>query len=209
VTVLSHRGRHAGSAHADNSLAAIGGALSAGFAGVEIDVRRTSDGAAALFHDRRTADGREVATLTRAELCRAAGHDVATLDEVVARFPGAFLDVELKSADALAAATPALLRADPARLLVTSFLHDVVAEAATRLEVPCGLLVAHRPATLDAAPWRPFAGHPAVRTVVVDADVCDAALVAASRADGFSVWAWGVVVEPGLALDGWIVDRQA
>ena len=36
------------------------------------------------------------------------------------------------------------------RIIVTSFRHDLVAVCASFLEVNCGLLLAHRPRTLDS-----------------------------------------------------------
>jgi glycerophosphoryl diester phosphodiesterase len=50
---------------------------------VEFDVRRTRDGATVIFHDDRTASGREVRALTHRELVEELGPEAMTLDELL------------------------------------------------------------------------------------------------------------------------------
>lgn len=66
MLVIGHRG--ASHAHPENTLAAFQGAIDQGADGVELDVRRTSDGALALCHDETLADGRVVLELAAADL---------------------------------------------------------------------------------------------------------------------------------------------
>lgn len=211
MILLSHRGRHVGNVHPDNTLAAVEGAMAQGMDGVEVDVRRSGDGQAVLFHDRALPDGRAVAELSRAELSRCVGHEVPVLADVVRRFPGAVLDVEIKSPDAVEAALPALRAADPARLLVTSYHAGIVQSVAAKLHVPVGLIVDRRP-PLDEPPWRLLRAEKRLRAVVFELRHVDAALVALARSDGLSVLVWGVATPEhcdraaALAVDAVIVD---
>lgn len=66
MLVIGHRG--ASRDHPDNTLAAFQGAIDQGADGVELDVRRTADGALALSHDDSLADGRVVVELRQVEL---------------------------------------------------------------------------------------------------------------------------------------------
>lgn len=66
MLVIGHRG--ASEAYGDNTLAAFRGAIDQRADGVELDVRRTADGAMALSHDDTLADGRVVVELRREEL---------------------------------------------------------------------------------------------------------------------------------------------
>lgn len=213
MLVLSHRGRRAGHAFPDNTVDAIDAALRTGCDGVEIDVRRTGDGLAVLWHDRHAPDGRPVSQVKRAELAELAGHDVPTLDSVLARFDGAFFDVELKSPDALTAATEALLRADPKRLVVTSFRHDLIAACAARLPIECGIIVGHRPVSPAAAPWHAFAGFERVRSIVWEFEALDGTVLEPATAAGFRHMTWGALTASdcrtaaSLGLAAVIVDR--
>lgn len=66
MLVLGHQG--ASLAHPGNTLAAFAGALEQGADGVELDVRRTLDGALALRHDPVLADGRALVDVAGADL---------------------------------------------------------------------------------------------------------------------------------------------
>ena len=69
---FAHRGLHSG-AHPENSLGAFAAAAEAGY-GVELDVRRTADGALVVMHDaeltRMTGDPRAVSDVTLADIRR-------------------------------------------------------------------------------------------------------------------------------------------
>jgi glycerophosphoryl diester phosphodiesterase len=139
--VVAHRGRSG--PEPENSTAAIEATLARGVTAIEIDVRSTSDGALVLAHD-PDLGGIEVATATLAHLERSSDCSPALLSEVVALVAGrALLDVEVKESG-YEAAVAAVLRAstEPADLLVTSFLDDVVGRMRVLLpHVSVGLLL--------------------------------------------------------------------
>lgn len=210
MLVLAHRGYHA---HVpENTLAAFEAAAGLGVDGIETDVRLTRDGVPVLCHD-RTVDGeRQVAETTRSELEQALGHPVPTLDQVLDRYPGVLWNVEIKTAEALPAALEILRpRLASHRLLVTSFRHDVAMECARRLQVDCGLLMAHRPARLDAllAECRELER---LTHLVWDYNVLDEALIGQARAAGCTNFVYGVVTRSEhvrcieIGLDGLITD---
>lgn len=66
MLVIAHRG--ASSAFPENTVAAFSGAVAMGADGVELDVRRTADGALAVSHDDTLPDGRVVVELRRSQL---------------------------------------------------------------------------------------------------------------------------------------------
>jgi glycerophosphoryl diester phosphodiesterase len=66
VLVIAHRG--ASAVEAENTVAAFEAAVAQGADGVELDVRRTADGAMAVCHDAALADGRLVVDLQRRDL---------------------------------------------------------------------------------------------------------------------------------------------
>lgn len=171
MLVIGHRG--ASRAHAENTLAAFRGAIDQGADGVELDVRRTADGALALSHDERLTDGRPVVELQQAELPPEVPVLAAALD--VCR-PLSVVNIEIKNwpddgdfdpTEQLAANVVALLEArreiDDRRNLVSCFhlaTIDRVRELAPRL--PTGWLLG---LVEDAAPLIERAaagGHAAV-----------------------------------------------
>lgn len=201
--ILAHRGRHADVP--ENTIAAFAAAESEGLAGVETDVRVTADGELVLFHDRASPDGRTVAAATREELSRAAGYEVPLLADALAAFPRLFFDVEVKVPRAGRPALAAIDRAGAAdRVVVTSFRHDLIADLAGETEIPLGLILASRPADLHDAflpAWRHRSG---VRTLALDVEVADEALVRTIRAEGFAVFLWGFRTPVEVAAaEGW------
>ncbi|WCO67714.1 glycerophosphodiester phosphodiesterase [Iamia majanohamensis] len=64
--VIAHRG--ASAAHPANTVAAFAAAGPLGADGVELDVRRTADGAAVVVHDETLPDGRALVETARADL---------------------------------------------------------------------------------------------------------------------------------------------
>jgi glycerophosphoryl diester phosphodiesterase len=90
--VIGHKGA-AGLAQ-ENSLAAFRVAREVGADGVELDVRRTADGALAVHHDEALADGRRLLDLTMGEL----PEGLATLPAVLDVCRGlALVNVEIKN----------------------------------------------------------------------------------------------------------------
>jgi len=106
---IAHRGDPL--AHRENTLAAYDAAVRAGADMVEVDVRRTADGAAACLHDatleRVWGDPRAVASLTRAEL---ASIGVPDLGDVLASIPVQVM-VDYTAADVVDPALEAILAA--------------------------------------------------------------------------------------------------
>jgi glycerophosphoryl diester phosphodiesterase len=138
--LIAHRGSHADVS--ENTLAAFEAAAERGADMIEFDVRRTADGALAIFHDpevARTALGK----LTLAELRTASGVAVPVLEEVLAWAQDAHIgvDVELKEDGYVDAVAPLLENFD-GPLMVTSFLDPVLAQLARSApEVTRGLLL--------------------------------------------------------------------
>lgn len=184
---------HRGLAHLaqENTLAAFACALATGFHGIETDVRLAADGELVLFHDRTTPDGQSVAGLSRNELSLALGYLVPTLPEALEAFPDAVWNIEIKTPAATPVIFPLLeLIADQRKILLTSFRHELIMQAAESLDVDCGLLLAHRPAALGSLLY-PALPHPRLRTLVWHYEVLDPQLQQQAQALGFNNWAYG------------------
>src|SRR5262245_27082175 len=89
--VIAHRG--ASRAAPENTLEAFRLARSLGADAVELDVRRTRDGALAVHHDARLPDGQSVVDLSAAELPRS----VPLLDAALDACAGMWVNVEIKN----------------------------------------------------------------------------------------------------------------
>jgi glycerophosphoryl diester phosphodiesterase len=192
MLILSHRGVQT---HApENTLAAFEAAIALGVDGIETDIRVSQDGIPLLFHDRITPDGREVASMTHTELSDRVGYSIPTLEEALQLplQPKQLLwNLEVKTPDALALIIEILHRYRTSRrILVTSFWHPLVLEIGRRVEVDCGLLIAHRPLDFQSRPnWIP--NHPSINTLVYYYGAADAELVAQSQACGFRTFVYG------------------
>jgi len=124
--ILAHRGLAL--EHPENTLAAFAAALAAGADTIETDARATRDGFAVLCHDPDLASfdgsGARVAELPLAGL-RAHlrdGSGVPRLAEALDAFPEACFNIDVKSADAVAAVAHDVRAANAERrVLVTSF----------------------------------------------------------------------------------------
>lgn len=156
MLVLAHRGVHDDAD--ENTLDAFAAAVASGADGIETDVRLSKDGLPVLFHDPKLRR-RKVASMTRAELSRAAGFRVPTLEEAMRRFD-VLWDVEIKSKDAVDATLAVLRRlADTRRFFVTSFRRDVLRRVAASGLAETGLIVERAPLGPRRAPgeivvWR-------------------------------------------------------
>jgi glycerophosphoryl diester phosphodiesterase len=144
MLVVGHRG--ASVAYPENTLAAFSGAIAHGADGIELDVRRTADGAMACSHDDALADGRVVVETMVADLPA----DVPSLAEAleVCR-PLRLVNIEIKNwpddrdfdasarlADDVVALLTARRELDDGRNLVSCFhlpTLDRVHELAPRL----------------------------------------------------------------------------
>ena len=130
---FAHRG---GAAHGDeNTLAAFARAVAFGYRHLETDVHATSDGVAVVFHDARTervlGQRGRVAQLSWKDLSsvRVAGAAVVPrLDELLATWPDAYVNIDVK-ADGVVEPALAALRSAGAldRVLIASFSDERLA----------------------------------------------------------------------------------
>jgi glycerophosphoryl diester phosphodiesterase len=201
MLIIGHRG--ASAAHPENTLAAFSGAAEQGADGIELDLRRTRDGAVVVRHDPTLPDGRLLLDLQRHEL----PDWMPTLDEVLDACSGfSVVNLEIKNwpgdpdfdpAELVAERVVEAVAARPEvrdQVLVTSF-HLPTIDRVQRLDpqLRTGWLTINLPdpgPMLDAlAARRHRAVHPHVAFV-------DPALVDASHAVGLELNAW-TVDDPG------------
>jgi len=196
MLVIGHRG--ASAAYAENTLIAFAGAVAQGADGIELDVRRTSDGALALSHDDTLPDGTVVVDTAMADLPEPMT-DLASALEVCR--PLAVVNTEIKNwpddkdfdaTEQLAAAVVALLDArgelDDGRNLISCFhlpTVDRVHELAPGLATAWLLGMVEDPAELidKAAAHGHVAVHPHHAFVNDD-------FVARAHAAGLKVNTW-------------------
>lgn len=134
--LLGHRGARGIKNIPENTFAAFDRALADGCDGFEFDVRLTRDGVAVVCHDPQ-AGGIEIARSPAAQLGM-----LPKLEDVLSRYcERAFLDIELKVAGAEEMVVALLRKYPPRRLVVSSFLPEVVrAVHAASPKVPVGLI---------------------------------------------------------------------
>jgi glycerophosphoryl diester phosphodiesterase len=195
--IIAHRGAAHPRTHPENTIAAFRRARSLAADWVELDVRRTADGAIAVHHDAHLPDGRPIVSLRRDEL---PGH-VPDLDEALSACMGMGVNVEIKNfpsepdhdpANRLAQTVVEVVRrADPpVSVLVSSFDRgalDRVRELAPSLPTALLTFVLDDPAATIA--WCAAGGHRALHPY--DATV-DRALVDAAHEHGLAVNVWTV-----------------
>jgi glycerophosphoryl diester phosphodiesterase len=212
MLILAHRGYHA--AVAENTLEAFEAAIMAGVNGIETDVRISRDGVPVLVHDRVMATGQAVSDLAHREIEGVLGHKIPTLDEALAHFPDILWNIEIKTLDRLSTVFGVLEKYQTGhRIIVSSFRHDLIAICASSLKLDCGLLVAHRPQTLDSlvADVEPN-GNARINHLVWDYNVLDEALLMQAAANGFRNFVYGPVTRAEheecrqLGVDGVITD---
>jgi glycerophosphoryl diester phosphodiesterase len=193
--ILAHRG--AWGASRENTLEAFRHARALGAHGVELDVRRTSDGVLVVHHDPVLPDGRVLAAVAHAEL----PGWVPTLEAALAECAGLLVDVEVKNLptepgfdpdEAAAAGTAALARrlGVAAQVVVSSFsLLSVDAARAAGAGVSTGWLTLAGYDQLDALTLAADHGHDALQP---RHEAVTPELVAAAHARGMQVHAWTV-----------------
>lgn len=182
MLVLSHRGYHA--TVPENTIEAFEQAVGMGVDGIETDIRLSADGKAILFHDRVSADGREVASLSRQELSDVSGYSVPTVEEALERIPDVLWNLEIKSPDSVQTAKSIVHRfATSRRLLISSFWHDVVEEFRNSTSVECGILLAQRPFK-DFTVRQLLPERKKIKTIVWDFDMLDPNLISSAREHG-------------------------
>lgn len=208
--LLAHRG--CTQQHPENTLAAFASALALGFTGIETDVRWSLDGEAILYHDRLSPRGQAVAALTRKELSHQAGFIVPSLNEALDAFPDAFWNIELKTPDGLASILATLGKIQhKTPILLSSFYHPLIQEAANTLDTYLGLLFASRPLSVNTLLEINYASSK-IKTLIWDFDVLDPLYLDEARRLGFAHFVYGAANEiehewcRKLALAGIITD---
>ena len=212
MLVIAHRGNH--TEHNENTLAGFEAAVKQGVDGIETDVRISHDNYLVLIHD-RIISGRKVCALTRKEIEHEAGYQVPTLDKVLESFPGIIWNVEIKAREGLELIIQVLEKYQYNRsILVTSFRHDVVAICASSLKVDCGLLVAHRPLSLNSL-LVDSRDITRINHIVWDYDILDSSLLKESAAAGYNNFVYGLETKlefeycKEIDVDGVITDSTS
>ncbi|HYJ79105.1 MAG TPA: glycerophosphodiester phosphodiesterase family protein, partial [Longimicrobiaceae bacterium] len=193
--ILGHRG--APRQAPENTLAAFRLALEQGADGVELDVQPSGDGVAVVIHDdtlQRTTDAAGAIPMLpweRIAAARARGEPVPRLEEAArwAAETGAWLNVEIKSSGAEAAALVAVREAGiMERAFFSSFLPEVVAEV--------GRLDPEATRCFLTERWndqvRATAARLEVHGVCLKDRIATAAVLAELRAKGLAVVVWTV-----------------
>ena len=192
--VIAHRG--ASAAYPENTLAAFAGARALGADGVELDVRRTADGALVVLHDEALPDGRLLHTLTRADIDPV----VPSLAEALDACEGMAVNVEIKNLpteedyDPSLAVVPQVVeelrrRGDPERWLISCFdLATVDACHELAPELPTAFLVLD-PKGAEAIEVAAAHGHRAIHPWV---PFVDEAFVEHAHAAGLLVNTWTI-----------------
>lgn len=208
--IIGHRG--APRLARENTLESFRAAVASGADAVELDARRTADGALVVHHDPVLADGRVIVACTAAEL----PDHVPTLTAALDACTGLIVNVELKNLagepdfdpdDAIADEVVALLtaRAEPAASwLISSFRRQSVDRC--RVVAP-GLATAWltvAPLSDDDVGWAAGAGHRAVHPWV---PTVDESTIGRCHDAGLEVNTWTCNdVERARQLSSWGID---
>lgn len=212
IQVIAHRG--ASKAERENTLAAFHRAGELGADAVELDVRRTADGAMAVHHDARLPDGRLICEINAHEL----PDHVPFLPEALDACAGMWVNIEIKNhptdedfdaSDTLAATVAAHLeeRGEDDRWLISCFNRPTVDAMRTfRPEVRTAwLTLGVRPADWDkVARDLAGSGHIALHPYV---ELLEEGCIAAFHAAGVQVNSW-TVDDPEVMrrIVGWGID---
>lgn len=213
--VIAHRG--ASAAHPENTIAAFCGAVEMGADGVELDVRRTADGRAAVVHDPHLPDGRLVLDLASSDL----PDEVPQLAEALTACAPLEVNVEIKNwrtdpdhdeTCALAGlVVEAVRQADLVERVVVSSFDLATIDRVHELdpELRTAWLVVDHPRPLGLVERAVAHGHAGIHPIhhMVDAD-----LVRAAHDAGLFVNVW-TVDDPdeirrlaGLGVDGVVTN---
>jgi glycerophosphoryl diester phosphodiesterase len=193
--LLGHRGARAVKTIPENTIASFGRALADGCDGFEFDVRLTADGEAVICHDPKV--GRIViATAAANEL-----PNLPRLDEVLARYRDAFLDVELKVAGSEKILIKRLRKHKLQRFVVSSFLAEALsAVRAMDATIPLGLLCETK------SELRRWKRSPA-EFIIPQRELVSRELIDEIHAHGKKVMVWTVNTEAAMRrFHAWGVD---
>jgi glycerophosphoryl diester phosphodiesterase len=193
TAIWAHRG--ASAVERENSLAAFAAAVRMGADGIELDVRRTADGAPAVHHDALLPDGRPIAEILAADL---PAH-VPVLDAALDACGELLVNIEIKEPPELAELVVAVVRdrgmAD--RVLVSCFDLGTIDRVRARDDgIPTAYLVVSAPDGDQAGQLIDICrrgGHAALHPLHV---AVDAHLVELAH-------------EAGVAINTWTVDEPA
>lgn len=178
---------------------------------VEFDVRRTRDGVTVIFHDDRTASGRDVRALSHRELAEELGPEAMTLDElfdVAAGRVGLHLDLKETGYEA-EIVRAALDRCAVDRLVITSGDAAIRTIKGQFPHVRAGLSIGEEINQL--APWmklrvRMSELFPRGRLerchadfVAVHQQLAGMTVLRYCESQGIDAWVWTVDDEPGIA----------
>jgi glycerophosphoryl diester phosphodiesterase len=193
VLVIGHRG--APRQAPENTVESFAAAISSGAGAIELDVRRTADGALVVHHDPIVADGRPLVSCRRDEI---PAH-IPTLDAALDACSGVAVNVEIKNlpgepdfdpVDAIADAVTAALgrRGEPAETwLVSSFRRETIDRCrAADPRIPTAWLTIG-PVGDDDVAWAVAAGHAAIHPWV---PTVDRAMIERCHAAGLRVNTW-------------------
>lgn len=125
--LLGHRGARAFKAIPENTLPSFDRALADGCDGFEFDVRLTADQRAVVCHDPVFKDSNT--KIGKLHIARAAVEQLSplpSLENVLARYPQSFLDIELKVRGTEKVVIAELEKHRPKRFVVSSFLPKVL-----------------------------------------------------------------------------------
>jgi glycerophosphoryl diester phosphodiesterase len=172
---IAHRGVHRN--QPENSLAAFAAAVESGIDSVETDLRLAADGTIILFHDRLVGD-RRVESLTRAELSQVIGYPVPTLAEALDAFPQVHWILELKTPEALESALPIIRpRVDSHHLMLISFWHTAIVEAASSIDIDLGFSLGNSSLGVLEAAGVARDRHPSINTLIWNYEFLDAEML--------------------------------
>jgi glycerophosphoryl diester phosphodiesterase len=210
VLVIGHRG--APRLARENTVESFAAAISTGAGGIELDVRRTVDGALVVHHDPVLDDGRAIGDCQCADL----PPYVPSLHRALDACAGAIIDVEIKNlphepgfdpTDQIADAVVELLatRAEPpAAWLISSFRRETIDRChSVDPGIATGWLTVGTVTDEDIA-WAVAAGHSAIHpwAPTVDPDVIERC-----HATGLQVNTWTCNdVARARALESWDID---
>ncbi len=197
VRVIAHRG--ASKAAPENTIAAFRLARELGADWVELDARRTADGAVVVHHDAHLADGRAIVELARADL----PEHVCDLVDALDACAGMSVNIEIKNwpddvdfdaSERVAEQVVALVqeRGSQAEVLVSCF-HRPTLDRVHQLDPAIPTAFLHY--LVEGGSWAEMAaevaaaGHTALHPW--DGSV-DAELVAGAKAAGLEVNVWTV-----------------